>query len=63
MEGGHKSWRDRVYKILRARYYWPTLFQETNSIVRACLEYQKFVGRQKLKPLPLKLVRIESPFQ
>lgn len=33
---GHQAWRDTMYKILRAGYYWPTLFQEANSQVRAC---------------------------
>ena len=61
--GGNKAWKATAYKILRAGYYWPTLFQEMNSRVRACPKCQRFVGRQKLKSLPLKPVRIESPFQ
>ena len=24
--GGHKYWKPNAFKILRERYYWPTLF-------------------------------------
>jgi len=43
--GGHQAWRATSYKILRAGYYWPTLFQEMNSRVRACPECQQFARR------------------
>jgi len=43
--GGHQAWKATSYKILRVGYYWPTLFQETNVRVRACLKCQKFTGR------------------
>jgi len=43
--GGHQAWGATTYKILRAGYYWPALFQETNSRVRACLECQMFAGK------------------
>jgi len=61
--GGHQAWRATTYKILRDGYYWTTLFQDTNSRVRACPKCQMFAGRHKLKPLPLRPVRIEIPFQ
>jgi hypothetical protein len=44
--GGHHAWRATTYKILRDGYYWPTLFYDTNALVRACLECQIFVGKQ-----------------
>jgi hypothetical protein len=34
-----------------------------NKKVRACLECQLFVGKQKLSPLPLKPIKVEAPFQ
>lgn len=61
--GGHQNWRATTYNILIVGYYWPTLFQETNAKVRSFPECQLFVGRQKLKPLLLRLVRVETPFQ
>jgi hypothetical protein len=61
--GGHHAWRDTTYKILRVGYYWPTLFSDANSLVRACLECQIFVGKQNLFPLPLRPIKVEAPFQ
>jgi hypothetical protein len=31
--GGHHSWRDTIYKFMRARYYWPKLFTNVNTKV------------------------------
>ena len=46
--GGHKYWKETTYKILRAGYYWPSLFSDVYQQVRACIPCQKFVGKQKL---------------
>ena len=40
--GGHKYWKATTFKILRACYYWPTLFTYVYTQVKACLECQKF---------------------
>jgi hypothetical protein len=61
--GGHHAWRATAYKILRAGYYWPSLFFDVNCMVRACVECQMFAGKQKLQPLPLRPVKEETPFQ
>jgi hypothetical protein len=61
--GGHHAWRATTYKILRAGYYWPSLFSDVNSMVRACVECHMFVGNQKLFPLPLRPIKVETPFQ
>ena len=61
--GGHTAWKETAHKILRAGYYWPILFQDTCTKVRACPECQKFAGKQKLKSLPLKPIKVEAPFQ
>ena len=61
--GGHLYWKSTANKILRAGYYWPTLFSNVYQKVRACLECQKFVGKEKLHSLPLKPISIEAPFQ
>eukprot|EP00253_Pinus_taeda_P030600 PITA_30600 len=52
--GGHHYWKTTAHKILRAGYYWPTLFSDVCSFVRSCDKCQKFAGRQQLKSLPLK---------
>jgi hypothetical protein len=61
--GGHHFWRTKTHKILRAGYFWPTLFTYVCAKVRACAKCQKFSGKQHLKPLPLKLVVSSGPFQ
>jgi hypothetical protein len=43
--GGHHAWRAIAYKILRARYYWPKLFSDVNTKVRACNPCQIFAGK------------------
>ena len=40
--GGHKYWKAIAFKILRAGYYWPTLFTYVYHQVKACVECQKF---------------------
>ena len=61
--GGHLYWKATANRILRAGYYWPTLFSDVFSKVRACIECQKFVGKQKLLPLPLIPISVDTPFQ
>ena len=45
--GGHRYWKATTYKILRARFYWPTLFNDVYLQLKACIECQKFVGKHK----------------
>lgn len=61
--GGHLYWKATAYKILRAGYYWPSLFSDTFAKIRACEQCQKFTGKQKVQSLPLKPVLANSPFQ
>jgi hypothetical protein len=61
--GGHQHWKATTLKILRAGYYWPTLFSDVFSTVRACNECQIFAGKQKLLSLPLKPITASGPFQ
>jgi len=61
--GGHHYWKTTVNKVLRAGFYWPTVFSDTHQVVATCHECQVFDGRRKLLSLPLKPVRVESPFQ
>jgi hypothetical protein len=44
--GGHHSWKTTAHKILRAGYYWPTLFPDVCREVRDCIKCQKFSGKQ-----------------
>ena len=60
--GGHQYWKTTAHKILRAGYYWPTMFSDVFSFVKPCDKCQRFAGRQHLKSLPLKLVHTNGPF-
>jgi hypothetical protein len=52
-----------MYKILRAGYYWPKLFPDVNTKVRAYTPCQLFTGKHKVPALPLVPVKIEAHFQ
>ena len=61
--GGHLFWKTTANKILRAGFYWPSLFSDVYKAVKICHECQIFQGKQRLQPLPLKPVEISAPFQ
>jgi len=61
--GGHFSARTTTHKILRAGYYWPTLFSDTHAYFRSCESCQIFAGKRKLPALPLERVVVEAPFK
>ena len=60
--GGYFSGDMTAHKILRAGYYWPTLFKDAHAHVRKCDIYQRCGGRQSKAVGPLKLVMITKPF-
>ena len=60
---GHLYWKSTANKILRAGFYWPSLFTDVRKFVMSCDKCQIFEGKRKLLPLPLKLVSTERPFQ
>ena len=59
---GHLSWKATAKKILRAGYYWPTLFKYVHTMIIACHKCQIFEGKRKLLPLPLQPITVEGPF-
>lgn len=61
--GGHHYWKSTVNKILRAGFYWPSMFSDVWKEVAACHQCQIFEGKGKLQPLPLKPISMEAPFQ
>eukprot|EP00253_Pinus_taeda_P005868 PITA_05868 len=60
--GRHYAGDATAHKILRAGYYWPTLFKDSHSYVRKCQVRQTTAGRQKKPSMPLQPVNIEQPF-
>lgn len=63
MCGGHHYWRTTTHKILRAGYYWPSLFSDAFAFVKSCDRCQIFEVKQQLKSLPLKPIIAKGPFQ
>ena len=61
--GGHFSGDTMAHKILRAGYYWPTLFKYAHTYVQKCDTYQRSGGRKAKVVGPLKLVIIYEPFE
>jgi len=61
--GGHLYWKSTSDKILRAGFYWPTLFADVKKFSMSCHKCQIFEGKRKLLPLPLKPISTEKPFQ
>ena len=60
---GHYSGDTTAHKILRAGYYWPTLFKDAHAHVRKCNIFQRCSGRQPKAVAPLKPVMIMEPFE
>eukprot|EP00253_Pinus_taeda_P031091 PITA_31091 len=60
--GGHYAGDATAHKILRAGYYWPTLFKDSHSYVRRCQIFHTSAGRQRKPSMPLHPVNIEKPF-
>ena len=61
--GGHLYWKTTTHKLLRAGFYWPTLFSDVYKEVATCHQCQIFEGKRNLKPLPLVPISVEAPFQ
>jgi hypothetical protein len=61
--GGHFGGDTTTHKVLRAGYYWPTLFRDTDALCHKCTICQKASGRLQKPTFPLQPVSIDSPFQ
>lgn len=61
--GGHYSAKTTTDKIVRAGYYWPTLFKDAHEHVRRCDPCQKISSKLKYEgAFPLNLVIVEAPY-
>ena len=61
--GGHHSWKFIANKILRARFYWPSLFSDVYKETTKCYHCQIFEGKRKVVSLPLNPISMKAPFQ
>jgi len=61
--GGHFSGQLTGQKILRAGYYWPTLFKDAHAYVRRCDACQRFARNDLHMHLPLHISLPLVPFE
>ena len=61
--GGHFSGETTTHKVLRAGYYWPTLFKDAHAHARKCEICQVNAGRERRLAFPLQHITIENPFE
>lgn len=59
---GHYSPRTTTFEIMRAGYYWLSLFKDAHVYDRKCVKCALFAGKEKLSPLPLQPVKVDQPF-
>jgi len=61
--GGHYMAETTTHKVLRAGFWWPTLFKDAHRLVKTCDACQRFLGKMKfLGNLPRRLVIVKAPF-
>jgi hypothetical protein len=60
--GGHMSGYATAQKILRAGYFWPSIFKDCILAVRSCHECQIFQRKMRAPPAPLHPVVTVGPF-
>ena len=59
----HFSEETTAHKVLRAGYYWPTLFRDSHAHARKCQIYQVNVGRERRPAFPLHPITNQNPFK
>ena len=57
--GGHHSWKVTPNKILRAGFYWPSLFSDVYKETSTCHQCQIFYGKRKV----INPITVEAHFQ
>jgi len=60
--GGHLSGLATSQKILRAGYFWPTIFKDCIEVIKKCHPCQVFTQKMRLHPTPLHQVITVDPF-
>ena len=53
LPGRHFGEEMNAHKVLRAGYYWPTLFKDAHAYARRCQIFQVNAGRERRPAFPL----------
>jgi hypothetical protein len=56
---GHFIPTTNGHRIMRAIYYWPTIFKDSYAMIRKCICCQNFSGKIKREAMPLQPISIE----
>ena len=60
--GNHSGARSLVHKLIRARYYWPTMFKDAQAYVKAYDKFQRFSNLIRQPSKELTLMTASWPF-
>jgi len=60
--GGHFAPTNTTRKIIRAKFYWPSVFKDSYVMVRKCISCQQFSGKMKRFVMPLQPIFVEKKF-
>jgi hypothetical protein len=60
--GGHFSSVVTAYKIIRACFYWTTMFKDSYKFVRKCIPCHTFSRKMKRVAMPLHTTMVDKPF-
>jgi hypothetical protein len=61
--GDHFGEETTAHKVLRAGYYWPTLFRDAYAHAQKFQIFQVNAGRERRLAFPLQPVTFENPFE
>lgn len=60
--GGHFTPWVTTLKIMKAGYYWPTLFSDCYTWIWKCKKCALFTGKERIAALPLHPILVDQPF-
>ena len=60
--GGHMSGYATAQKILRAGYFWPSMFKDCITAVQKCHNCQIYDRKMRAPPAPLHPIIVVGPF-
>jgi hypothetical protein len=60
--GGHFAPTTMAHKIIRAKFYWSSVFKDSYAKIKKCISCQQFSGKMKIFAMPLQPISVEQPF-
>ena len=61
--GIHFGRETTTHNVLKAGYYWPSLFKYEHVYAQKCQIFQVHVGRERRLAFPLQPVTVQNPFE